>query len=61
MLDWNLIDELEWRGTEESIKESERLMQEYYNELAKKQQNMKDIEKNIKEKPNLTENDIAFE
>jgi len=61
MIDWKMIDELEWIGTEESIKESERLIQEYYNKLAEKQQKIDDIEKNINKEPNLTENDIAFD
>jgi len=45
--------------TEESIKQSEKLMQEYYDELAKKQLKTHDVEKDIREEPNLTESDIA--
>ena len=59
MIDWKTINELEWIGTEESIKQSEKLMQEYYDELAKKQLETHDIEKDIREEPNLVESDIT--
>ena len=61
MIDWKQIDELEWIGTEESIKESERLLQEYYNELAKKQQQNKENSIVKEKEPNLIGNDITSE